>query len=72
MFCNYECVDAMTVGISDFEIKIMVFRVMRVCTFVGGYQHFEGNVEMLKLVPSSYSTQKVDAARFLRNIGRHL
>jgi hypothetical protein len=45
MFCNYECVDAMTVGIPDFEIKIMVFRVMRAYTFVGGYQNFEGNIE---------------------------
>jgi hypothetical protein len=40
MFCNYECVDAMTVGIPDFEIKIMVFRVMRACPFVDGYQNF--------------------------------
>jgi hypothetical protein len=35
----------MKVGRADFEIKIMVFRVMRACTFVGGYQHFEGNIE---------------------------
>jgi hypothetical protein len=45
MFCNYECVDGVTVGVPDFEIEIMVFRIMRACTFVGGYQHCEVNIE---------------------------
>jgi len=59
----------MTVGIPDFEIKIMVFRVMRLCTFVGGYQHFEGNTvagSIFIFYPA------VEAARFFPNIGRHL
>jgi hypothetical protein len=54
-----------TVCIPDFEIKIMAFRVLGVCTVMGVYQHFEGT---LKVVSSSYSTQKVEAARFLQNM----
>jgi len=59
----------MTDGIPDFEIKIMVFRFMRVCTFVGGYQHFEGNI-VAGSIFIFYSA--VEAARFLPNIGRRL
>ena len=68
MFCKYEYIVAMTVGIPDFQIKIVVFKVMRASTFVSGYQHFKGT---LKLVPSAYSTHKVEAVRFLQNIGGH-
>ena len=53
----------MTVGITDFEIKREHVPLWVVTNILK---------ETLKLVPSSYSTQKVEAARFLPNIGTHL